>query len=191
MLKKTILSLALLILCATISPAFGATIAGLSGWYADGDFKVYQAGGFVAFSKGRTTSSVEFLGGTVDYGGDDTTNRVDLNIATSMRLIQSPGMSLSLFAGYKMQSFETDIDFSGYGPSLGGTLSMGSLSASYAMVRTMGGEFDGELIQIPTISFRLSASSAPFGLMLGSRGEIFEDAAVHGGFVRGYMLAGR
>lgn len=191
MLKKTVIALTLLLFYASISPVSGATITGLSGWYADGDFKVYQAGGFVAFSKGRTTSSVEFLGGTVDYGGDDTTNRVDLNIATSMRLVQNPGMSLSLFAGYKMQSFETDIDFSGYGPSLGGTLSMGSLSTSYAVVRTMGGEFDGELIQIPTVSFRLASSGAPFGLMLGYRGELFEDAAVHGGFVRAYMLAGR
>lgn len=173
---------------ASPSPARAGGIAGLSGWYAGGDFTVYQAGGFIAFSKNRTTSSVEFLAGTVDYGSGNTTNRVDLNVATTLHLIQTRNWRLSPFAGYKMQSFETDIDFSGYGPSVGVTLSFPSLSLSAAWVRTMGGNYDNELIFIPSASFRLSAREAPFGLMFGYRGEIFEDVAVHGGFIRAYAL---
>ena len=182
------------ILCSfilAVAPAAAGTLVGLSGWYGDGDFTVYQAGGFVAFAKNRSVSSVEFLGGTVDYGGDETTNRVDLNLASSLNLVQNRDLVFAIFAGYKWQSFETEIDFSGYGPSVGASVSFPKFSLSYALVRTTGGEFDNELIQIPTISFRMASRSAPFGLMLGYRGEIMESASVHGGFVRAYMVAGR
>jgi len=189
MVGKTLslLAVGMLCLCALFStPAQAGGIAGLSFWYGGGDFTVYQAGGFIAVSQSRITSSVEFLGGTVDYGSGNETNRVDLNIATSMHLIRTRSWAFSPFVGYKMQSFETDIDFSGYGPSIGATLSLPSLSLSAAWVRTMGGEFDNQLIFVPTVSFRMRASEAPFGLMFGYRAEIFEDTSIHGGFIRAY-----
>jgi hypothetical protein len=194
MIRKTAamwISAALCSFIFAIAPAAAGTLVGLSGWYGGGDFTVYQAGGFVAFANNRMVTSVEFLGGTVDFGRDETTNRVDLNLASSLNLVQNRDLVLSVFAGYKWQSFETDIDFSGYGPSLGATLSFSQISMSYALVRTTGGEFDNELIQIPTVSFRVASRSAPFGLMVGYRGEIMEDVAVHGGFVRVYMVMGR
>lgn len=173
-------------------PARAGVIAGLGGWYGGGDFTVYQAGGFAAYSKGRTTTSAEFLGGTADPGGREV-NRVDLNIATSLHVMRTPAYTLSVFAGYKMQDYDAEgqVDFSGHGPSVGATLALPVLSLSYALVRTTGGAFDDELIQIPTVSYRLAARGAPVGVALGYKGEIMEGSAVHGGFARAYIIVGR
>ena len=146
--------------------------------------ELYQGGGFITHTRNGVTFASQFMIGRIGGGG---VTRIDGNGSISFNVYEEEGSRIGFFVGLKVQNFKFgDIDFQGYGPSVGLTYSQSYSSISCAYVRTFG-DFEQNFF-IPSASLNFPLGEASWGITIGYRGEFVRHSRVNGGFLNLYHI---